>query len=261
MCCAVLEALSSPFAVSVSGGVRSAGCAHVPAHWRREHILYEGLPWVPGSDCRDHTERHRWVTTNRQCYHMPKYNTENIFLSTFMNWSDLWRILFSFYWIRIVISFRHTRGYSHANDIAPSANSCSTLNSFSLFSDNASYTHQDIVKKVENMMQFEFKSIWLQRADRWTFFGSMFFCCTVFTTVGELTGWLELSILWWGAHRELPRSAVQALLDLIARDFTVLAVSDLPPTSSRAAVFTVHKLVDTGEHLASTETDIVLGSW
>uniref|UniRef100_A0A671USP5 Potassium channel, subfamily K, member 18 n=1 Tax=Sparus aurata TaxID=8175 RepID=A0A671USP5_SPAAU len=49
--------------------------------------------------------------------------------------------------------------------------------------DNASYTHQDIVKKVENMMQFEFKSIWLQRADRWTFFGSMFFCCTVFTTV------------------------------------------------------------------------------
>lgn len=142
-----------------------------------------------------------------------------------------------------------------------SANTCSTLNSFSLFSDNASYTHQEIVKEVEAKMQFGFKSIWLQRADRWTFFGSMFFCCTVFTTVGELTGWLELSISWWRAHRELPRSAAQALLDLIAHDFTVLSVSELPPTSSRAAVFTVHKLVDTGEHYVSTETDIVLGSW
>uniref|UniRef100_A0A3P8RZW7 Potassium channel domain-containing protein n=1 Tax=Amphiprion percula TaxID=161767 RepID=A0A3P8RZW7_AMPPE len=30
----------------------------------------------------------------------------------------------------------------------------------------------------------EFKSIWFQRPDRWSFFGSMFFCCTVFTTVG-----------------------------------------------------------------------------
>ncbi|KAM8739607.1 potassium channel subfamily K member 18 [Acanthopagrus schlegelii] len=52
------------------------------------------------------------------------------------------------------------------------------------FTDNASYTHQEIVKEVEAKMQFGFKSIWLQRADRWTFFGSMFFCCTVFTTVG-----------------------------------------------------------------------------
>ncbi|KAM9848066.1 potassium channel subfamily K member 18 [Aulostomus maculatus] len=50
--------------------------------------------------------------------------------------------------------------------------------------DNSSYTYQDIVLKVEKKMQMEFKSIWLQRPERWTFFGSMFFCCTVFTTVG-----------------------------------------------------------------------------
>ncbi|KAE8280214.1 Potassium channel subfamily K member 18 Tresk-2 Two-pore-domain potassium channel TRESK [Larimichthys crocea] len=30
----------------------------------------------------------------------------------------------------------------------------------------------------------QFKSIWFQRPKNWTFFGSMFFCCTVFTTVG-----------------------------------------------------------------------------
>lgn len=39
--------------------------------------------------------------------------------------------------------------------------------------------------EVENKMRVGFKSIWLQRPDRWTFFGSMFFCCTVFTTVGK----------------------------------------------------------------------------
>ncbi|XP_029282804.1 potassium channel subfamily K member 18 [Cottoperca gobio] len=48
---------------------------------------------------------------------------------------------------------------------------------------NASITHQDIVHEVETKMQ-KFKSIWLQRPDRWNFFGSLFFCCTVFTTVG-----------------------------------------------------------------------------
>ncbi|XP_035519759.1 potassium channel subfamily K member 18-like [Morone saxatilis] len=48
---------------------------------------------------------------------------------------------------------------------------------------NASITHQDIVNKVEFEMQKGFKSIWFQRPERWTFFGSMFFCCTVFTTV------------------------------------------------------------------------------
>lgn len=39
--------------------------------------------------------------------------------------------------------------------------------------------------EVENKMRDGFKSIWLQRPERWTFFGSMFFCCTVFTTVGK----------------------------------------------------------------------------
>ncbi|XP_044071298.1 potassium channel subfamily K member 18 isoform X1 [Siniperca chuatsi] len=50
--------------------------------------------------------------------------------------------------------------------------------------DNASCTHQYIIQKVEIEMRHGFKSIWLQRPDRWNFFGSMFFCCTVFTTVG-----------------------------------------------------------------------------
>uniref|UniRef100_UPI0037E7F435 potassium channel subfamily K member 18 n=1 Tax=Semicossyphus pulcher TaxID=241346 RepID=UPI0037E7F435 len=50
--------------------------------------------------------------------------------------------------------------------------------------ENVSYSHHDIVKDIEAEMQDGFKSIWLQRPDRWHFFGSMFFCCTVFTTVG-----------------------------------------------------------------------------
>ncbi|CAB1426603.1 unnamed protein product [Pleuronectes platessa] len=49
---------------------------------------------------------------------------------------------------------------------------------------NNSFTNQSILKEVEYKMRNEFKSIWLQRPDRWDFFGSMFFCCTVFTTVG-----------------------------------------------------------------------------
>ncbi|XP_049457191.1 potassium channel subfamily K member 18 [Epinephelus fuscoguttatus] len=48
--------------------------------------------------------------------------------------------------------------------------------------NNAS-THQHMVQQVESKMH-AFKSIWFQRPDRWDFFGSMFFCCTVFTTVG-----------------------------------------------------------------------------
>lgn len=52
------------------------------------------------------------------------------------------------------------------------------------FSANSIATEQ-IVEGVTKKMQNEFKSIWFQRPDRWDFFGSMFFCCTVFTTVGE----------------------------------------------------------------------------
>ncbi|XP_035027714.1 potassium channel subfamily K member 18 [Hippoglossus stenolepis] len=49
---------------------------------------------------------------------------------------------------------------------------------------NYSYTDKDILWKVERKMRDDFQSIWLQRPDRWNFFGSLFFCCTVFTTVG-----------------------------------------------------------------------------
>lgn len=54
-----------------------------------------------------------------------------------------------------------------------------------VLSDDDSYTHEDVVRTVQTKMDREFKSIWLQRPARWSFFGSMFFCCTVFTTVGE----------------------------------------------------------------------------
>nr|XP_020455558.1 potassium channel subfamily K member 18 [Monopterus albus] len=37
--------------------------------------------------------------------------------------------------------------------------------------------------QLKNKMK-EFKSIWLQSPERWNFSGSLFFCCTVFTTVG-----------------------------------------------------------------------------
>uniref|UniRef100_A0A672ICP1 Potassium channel, subfamily K, member 18 n=1 Tax=Salarias fasciatus TaxID=181472 RepID=A0A672ICP1_SALFA len=37
---------------------------------------------------------------------------------------------------------------------------------------------------VARKMRTEFRSIWFQSPKRWDFLGSMFFCCTVFTTVG-----------------------------------------------------------------------------
>uniref|UniRef100_A0A8C6KEJ1 Potassium channel, subfamily K, member 18 n=1 Tax=Nothobranchius furzeri TaxID=105023 RepID=A0A8C6KEJ1_NOTFU len=47
-----------------------------------------------------------------------------------------------------------------------------------------SFTHEGIVEEVKNEMK-NFKSVWFQGPHRWDFFGSMFFCCTVFTTVGK----------------------------------------------------------------------------
>ncbi|KAL4641117.1 potassium channel subfamily K member 18-like [Arapaima gigas] len=48
--------------------------------------------------------------------------------------------------------------------------------------DNCS--EECVIEKVDAHITAEFKSIWLQRPHRWNFFGSLFFCCTVFTTVG-----------------------------------------------------------------------------
>ncbi|XP_061141189.1 potassium channel subfamily K member 18 [Syngnathus typhle] len=49
---------------------------------------------------------------------------------------------------------------------------------------NTSYTQQNIVEEVEHQMNHGFQTVWLQQPESWTFFGSMFFVCTVFTTVG-----------------------------------------------------------------------------
>ncbi|KAG5266776.1 hypothetical protein AALO_G00236090 [Alosa alosa] len=37
---------------------------------------------------------------------------------------------------------------------------------------------------VDRVLREELKAIWLQHPDNWSFYGSLFFCCTVFTTVG-----------------------------------------------------------------------------
>uniref|UniRef100_A0A8C8LM98 Potassium channel domain-containing protein n=1 Tax=Oncorhynchus tshawytscha TaxID=74940 RepID=A0A8C8LM98_ONCTS len=51
-------------------------------------------------------------------------------------------------------------------------------------SSSNSTQEQDLVKELEKEINRGFKSIWLQRPERWTYDASMFFCCTVFTTVG-----------------------------------------------------------------------------
>ncbi|XP_061083390.1 potassium channel subfamily K member 18 isoform X3 [Conger conger] len=51
-------------------------------------------------------------------------------------------------------------------------------------SRNDSLNEQEqLLDKLQSEMN-NFKMIWLQSPKLWTFFGSMFFCCTVFTTVG-----------------------------------------------------------------------------
>ncbi|KAK5853526.1 hypothetical protein PBY51_014671 [Eleginops maclovinus] len=51
-------------------------------------------------------------------------------------------------------------------------------------SDNVSYTEpKHIASEVKEQMR-ELKATWLQSPKRWNFYGSLFFCCTVFTTVG-----------------------------------------------------------------------------
>uniref|UniRef100_A0A8C7XFP8 Potassium channel, subfamily K, member 18 n=1 Tax=Oryzias sinensis TaxID=183150 RepID=A0A8C7XFP8_9TELE len=53
-------------------------------------------------------------------------------------------------------------------------------------SQNTSCSQSCMVEQVEKKMK-TFNSIWFQNPDNWTFFGSMFFCCTVFTTVEQGT--------------------------------------------------------------------------
>ncbi|KAL3972556.1 piezo-type mechanosensitive ion channel component 1/2 [Sarotherodon galilaeus] len=60
---------------------------------------------------------------------------------------------------------------------------CQMVETVQNLTANGTATEQ-IVEGVTEKMQNEFQSIWFQRPDRWDFFGSMFFCCTVFTTVG-----------------------------------------------------------------------------
>ncbi|KAJ0004849.1 hypothetical protein NQD34_011063 [Periophthalmus magnuspinnatus] len=51
-------------------------------------------------------------------------------------------------------------------------------------SANASYSLEDVMEGVRSKMEKDFQSIWLQSPKRWNYTSSMFFCCTVFTTVG-----------------------------------------------------------------------------
>lgn len=50
--------------------------------------------------------------------------------------------------------------------------------------ENGSYSTDDIMAEVRRKMDKDFQSIWLQSPKRWNYTSSMFFCCTVFTTVG-----------------------------------------------------------------------------
>ncbi|KAL2083503.1 hypothetical protein ACEWY4_021276 [Coilia grayii] len=49
---------------------------------------------------------------------------------------------------------------------------------------NDSVPLDTMFKKVDRMLRKELKAIWLQHPDNWSYYGSLFFCCTVFTTVG-----------------------------------------------------------------------------
>ncbi|CDQ70442.1 unnamed protein product [Oncorhynchus mykiss] len=60
-----------------------------------------------------------------------------------------------------------------------------TIQNYPVNLSSNSTQEQDLVKELEKEINRGFKSIWLQRPERWTYDASMFFCCTVFTTVGK----------------------------------------------------------------------------
>ncbi|XP_072546214.1 potassium channel subfamily K member 18 [Salminus brasiliensis] len=49
---------------------------------------------------------------------------------------------------------------------------------------NNSGSEEDVLDTVGRKIVKEYKAVWSQGPDRWHFYGSLFFCCTVFTTVG-----------------------------------------------------------------------------
>ena len=78
------------------------------------------------------------------------------------------------------------------------------------FTGNYSFTQLNIREKVEGQMKKDFQSIWLQRPDRWDFFGSLFFCCTVFTTVGKLS-YLQIYIRNQPVQHPLTKENIQCV--------------------------------------------------
>ncbi|KAK7901746.1 hypothetical protein WMY93_018515 [Mugilogobius chulae] len=50
--------------------------------------------------------------------------------------------------------------------------------------ENSSFSLEDVMWDVRMKMERDFQSVWLQSPKRWNYSSSMFFCCTVFTTVG-----------------------------------------------------------------------------
>lgn len=53
---------------------------------------------------------------------------------------------------------------------------------------------------VEQKIRGGYQSVWSQSHENWTFYGSLFFCCTVFTTVGEETLKFLLSVFFVSLH-------------------------------------------------------------
>ncbi|XP_063047356.1 potassium channel subfamily K member 18 [Engraulis encrasicolus] len=49
---------------------------------------------------------------------------------------------------------------------------------------NDSVPSDAVFTNVDKKLRKELKAVWLQHPDNWSFYGSLFFCCTVFTTVG-----------------------------------------------------------------------------